>query len=225
MTATRTTVLVATVVTAMSALVGCGGGDAAPQSAASAVTASSSAAAATPAAPSYKILDRAALAKALLTLKEMPAGYSEDPSKDEDGPDKTFCNYRQPYTAKIKVSAAYQKGGGLKTEIASIALRQYANADQAKASFAKMAETLETCKKDSSEGQKLTYALMNLPKMGDDSLGVRIETQSATVLQGFAVVGPTLISTGAGGLMSADADVVADLLDKQVDRYAAAAAR
>ncbi|GIF47200.1 hypothetical protein DFJ67_7176 [Asanoa ferruginea] len=153
----------------------------------------------------------------------MPTGYSEDQSKDQDRPDKTFCNYRQPYTAKIEVSASYQKGGGLNAEVAVISLRQYANADQAKASFEKMAAILQTCKKDTSEGQKVTYALMNLPNAGDASLGVRIETQGATVLQGFAIVGPTLISSGTGGLMSADADFVADLLTRQVDRYSAAA--
>jgi hypothetical protein len=26
----------------------------------------------------------------------MPTGHSDDPSPDSDGPDETFCNYKQP---------------------------------------------------------------------------------------------------------------------------------
>ncbi|MFG2052818.1 hypothetical protein ACGFI9_02200 [Micromonospora sp. NPDC048930] len=152
----------------------------------------------------------------------MPTGYSEDES-DNSETDKTFCNYRQPYTAKIRVSKSYQKGGGLSAQLILVSLRQYASPEQAKASFDKMAKTLETCRKDTSDGQKVTYALMNLPEIGDRSLGVRIALQGATALQGFALVGPTLVSTGTAGVVSADADVVADLLGKQVDRYSAAA--
>ncbi|MEU2614533.1 hypothetical protein ABZ570_23560 [Micromonospora sp. NPDC007271] len=215
----------AAVLTGLLALSACGTDAPQTQPSAATGTAPSTAPAPvpSPAAPTYKILDKANLTKALLPLKAMPSGYSEDES-DSSETDKTFCNYRQPHTAKIKVSKSYQKGGGLSAQLISVTLRQYASPAQARASFDKMAKTLETCRKDRLGGQKVTYALMNLPEFGERSLGVRIDVQGATALQGFALVGPTLVSTGTAGVMSTDADVVADLLGKQVDRYSAAAA-
>ncbi|MEV0879161.1 hypothetical protein AB0I85_15170 [Micromonospora echinofusca] len=221
----RTVKILATAVTAAITLAACGGdggGGAEPPPTPSA-SAPATGPTASPTAATYKRLDKAALTQALLPLKSMPAGYSEAPDEEDDGKDKTFCNYRQPHTAKVEVSRSYQKGGGLNTEVAMVTLRQFGSADQAKASFDKLAEVLQTCRKDTLNGQQVTYALMNLPETGEASLGVRIEMDNGTVLQGFALVGPVLISTGAGGLMSADADVVADLLGKQVDRYSAAA--
>jgi hypothetical protein len=175
------------------------------------------------AAPVYQILSKDDLTKALLPLNAMPTGYSDDPSQDSTGADKTFCNYKQPYTAKIRVSRSYLKGGGLSAEVIAVTLRQYADTAQAKASFDAMAKTLDTCREDTSDGQKVTYALMNVPVVGDRSLGVRIQTQTATVLQGFALVGPTLISTGTGGLITVNPDLVTDLLAKQAARYTDAA--
>lgn len=215
----------AAVLSALLALTACGtdAPQAQPSASIGAAPSSAPAPAPSPAAPTYKILDKAGLTKALLPLKAMPTGYSEDES-DSSGTDKTFCNYRQPYTAKVRVSKSYQKGGGLSAQLIMVSLRQYASPAQARASFDKMAETLETCRKDTSVGQKVTYALMNLPELGEKSLGVRIELQGGTALQGFALVGPTLVSTGTAGVMSTDADVVADLLGKQVDRYSTATA-
>ncbi|WP_406045515.1 hypothetical protein OG799_14195 [Micromonospora sp. NBC_00898] len=216
----------AVVMAASLALTGCGAESPRPEPAASGASAPTTAPAPepSPAAPTYKILGKAALTKALLPLNAIPTGYSEDESDSSDSSDKTFCNYRQPYVAKVKVSKSYQKGGGLSAQLILVSLRQYASPAQAKASFDKMAKTLETCRKDTSDGQKVSYALMNLPDVGEKSLGVRIELQGGTALQGFALVGPTLVTTGTAGVMSADADVVADLLGKQVDRYSTAAA-
>jgi hypothetical protein len=74
------------------------------------------------------------------------------------------------------------------------------------------------------DGQKYTYALMSLPKIGDGIIGIRITTsQGVTVLQGFALSGLVLANTGTGGLVNVSGDTVGDLLDKQVNRYVAAA--
>ncbi|MGC4888075.1 hypothetical protein [Micromonospora sp. DT227] len=206
-------------------LTGCGPESPRPEPAASGASAPSTAPTPEPSpkAPTYKILDKKALTKALLPLSAMPTGYSEDESGSSDGSDKTFCDYRQPYTAKIKVSRSYQKGGGLSAQLIMLSLRQHASPEQAKASFDKMAKTLETCRKDTSDGQKVTYALMNLPGLGERSLGVRIELRGGTALQGFALVGPTLVAAGTAGVLNADADEVADLLGKQVDGYSSVA--
>jgi hypothetical protein len=50
------------------------------------------------------------------------------------------------------------------------------------------------------------------PKVGDASIGVRITSDGTTILQNFALVGPTLISAGVGGLIDVNADEVAGLL-------------
>lgn len=66
---------------------------------------------------------------------------------------------------------------------------------------------------------------MSAPKVGDGTVGVRITSDGTTGLQNVALVGPTLVSTGAGGLMDVDADEVAGLLEDQVNAYDAAATK
>jgi hypothetical protein len=199
------------------ALSACGGGtDTKPTAGQSAV------ASPTPDAPKYKTLGKAELTAVLLPLDAMPVGYSEDSSEQSSG-DKTFCEYKQPFNARSKVSKNYIKGGGFNSELIGVGLRQYATVEQASASFEALEKALQTCKQEISDGEKLTYSVMNLPKAGDRSLGVRIESRGATVLQGFSLVGPVLVNAGSGGLMKADADLVANLLNKQVDRYTTAA--
>ncbi|SEF08691.1 hypothetical protein [Streptomyces sp. Ag109_O5-10] len=62
-----------------------------------------------------------------------------------------------------------------------------------------------------------------MDKLGDRSLGVRIDSDGTTLLQQFTLDGPTLINVGTGGLTDADADAATKLLREQADRYEAAA--
>jgi hypothetical protein len=55
------------------------------------------------------------------------------------------------------------------------------------------------------------------------SVGVKITADGTDLLQTFALVGPTLVNTGGGGLMNASADDVNMLLEAQVNAYEAAA--
>jgi len=66
---------------------------------------------------------------------------------------------------------------------------------------------------------------MSAPMVGDASVGVKVNADGTDLLQTFALVGPTLVNTGGGGLMNASADDVNSLLEAQVDAYKLAAAQ
>ncbi|TXS66099.1 hypothetical protein EAO69_30210 [Streptomyces sp. me109] len=187
--------------------------------------ASHSSAASSPASssppPQAAVLTKAQLTSALLPLSQMPAGWSTDSSSSTG--DKTFCNYRQPHKAQVQVSRTFQKGGGLTATVASVGIRQYASASDAAESFAAMEKALESCHKETYQGSVLKYSPMSVDKLGDRSLGVRIDSDAATLLQQFALDGPTLINVGTGGMADAEADTATKLLHDQVDRYEAAA--
>ncbi len=63
---------------------------------------------------------------------------------------------------------------------------------------------------------------MSVDKLGERSLGLRIDSDGSTMLQQFTLDGPVLINVGTGGL-DAEADTATKLLRDQVDRYEAAA--
>lgn len=171
--------------------------------------------------PAYGLLSKGRLDAAPLTIEDLPVGYSQDPPSEQTT--KTFCDYRQPFTEKVTVSRDFTKGGGASSEILRVGLRQYASADEARAAFDALTGALSTCKGETYDGTRLVYAAMSAPEVGDGSVGVRITADGYTLLQNFALVGPTLVSTGGGGLMDADADEVASLLEAQVERYQAEA--
>lgn len=141
----------------------------------------------------------------------MPVGYSQDPEEDSKV-NKNFCDYKAPFEEKVRVRRDFTKGGGLSSEVASVALRQYQSPEQARAAFDALVKTMETCTTETYQGTKMAYAAMSAPKVGDCSIGIRIEADNFTILQNFALVGPTLVSTGGGGVMNVNADQVANLL-------------
>ena len=198
-------------------IAGCGGGT---SNSSDITTASTGNAAA--ADPAYRILSKDELAKALLGLQDVPAGYSQDPPLDER-PGKTFCDYPPPFKEKISVRQDFTKGVGLSAEFLGVGLRQYANGDQARASFEALATALKSCTGETYNGVENAYAPMSAPDVGGTSLGVRITADGVGLLQFFAVVGPVLVNTGGGGLMNANADEVMSLLKAQVNKYEASA--
>lgn len=171
--------------------------------------------------PQAALLTKTQLTSALLSLSQMPAGWSTD--GDSSSGDKTFCDYRQPHKAQVQVSRTFQKGGGLTATVATVGIRQYASASDAAESFTAMEKALESCHQETYQGSVLKYSPMSVDKLGDRSLGVRIDSDGATLLQQFTLDGPTLINVGTGGLADAAADTATKLLRDQVDRYEAAA--
>lgn len=173
------------------------------------------------AAPTQRILSEKELTEALLGVQDLPPGYSEDPPGEPV--DKTFCDYKPAFREKIYVEKDFTKGGGLSTEFLKVGLRQYADADQARASFKSLTDALATCTGDSYNGHNLTYAPMSAPKVGAGSVGVKITADGTDLLSFFAVDGPVLINIGGGGLINANADDVVNLLKAQIKKYEASA--
>lgn len=177
---------------------------------------------AAPEGPTYRLLSKKALTGVLLSVQDLPAGYSQDPPVDEGG-NKTFCDYKPPFTEKIRVRQDFTKGGGMSAELLSVGLRQFASPEQAKAAFDAMVTALETCRNETFQGSEMSYAPMSAPKVGEASVGVKISSDGTDLLQNFALVGPTMINVGGGGLMNASVADVTAALEAQVKAYRAAA--
>lgn len=209
-------------------LAGCGDGEdrsSSKSSASSSTTGSDTAsptASSTPDEPSYRILGAVGLRKALLKLDDLPPGYSQDPQSEDNG-NKTFCDYKPPFVEKVRVRRDFVKGAGMSAELVSVILRQFGSPDEAKAAWQALTTALKTCKSEVYDGSHLTYSKLSAPKLGDASLGLKIEVDDYALLQNFVLSGPVMVSAGGGGLMNADADVVAQVLEAQVERYVASA--
>jgi hypothetical protein len=170
----------------------------------------------------YARLSKRELDNALVSTQDLPVGYSQ--RAENATPTKTFCDYMSPFSETVMVTRDFTKGGGLSVELLRIGLRQYKNAHQASAVFYAMTRALKTCDTETYNGTTMTYAVMSAPKVGDDSVGIYITADNRTLLQNYALVGPTLVTAGTGGLINADSNAVAQVLQQQVGAYQAAAA-
>jgi hypothetical protein len=205
-------------------LTACGGSDtptAAPQPS-SATSATAAETPAAPATPAYRLLSKDELEDALLGIQDFPTGFSQDEQPQEDT-GKTFCDYKEPEKAKVRVRRDFTKGGGMDVQAGVVILRQYKDAAAARRAFDAMAKELETCRDDTLEGAAAKHSVMSAPKVGDASIGVRTEVEGATALANYSVVGPVLVNAGTVSYLSSDADEAAELLTKQVGAYMAAA--
>ena len=137
--------------------------------------------------------------------------------------DKTFCDYKPAFREKTYVKRDFSKGGGVPTEFLKVGLRQYADADQARAAFKSLTDALATCTGETYNEHNLTYAPASAPKVGAGSVGVKITADGTDLLSFFAVDGPVIVNTGGGGLVNANADEVIKSLESQVKKYEALA--
>ncbi len=172
--------------------------------------------------PTFRQLDSSGLKRALLPLSAAPVGYSVSPPTSNEDANKYFCDYKPPFEEQARVRRDFQKGAGLGAELLSVAIRQYDTVEHASAAFDALATTVAGCTSDTVNGQTLTYAQVNLAPVGEKTVGVRIEGP-AFLLQGFSLVGPSILSAGAGSLTNADADLQARVLQQQVQLYESSA--
>jgi hypothetical protein len=73
------------------------------------------------------------------------------------------------------------------------------------------------------DGESLKVALVKADAVGETSVAVRLEGSNFTIIQGYSLVGPSMVTVGPGGSTSVDSDVVGPLLEDQVERYTRAA--
>ena len=85
------------------------------------------------------------------------------------------------------------------------------------------AECSERCRSVGG-GRRTTFSRGDVVSHCDRGIGVRRLQSGADLLQFFALVGPTLVNTGGGGLMNSSAEEVIGLFQAQVQAYTTAAA-
>ena len=176
-------------------------------------------------APSeLRILSKAELKKALLPVKALPTGYGVDPDADGKDSGKTYCNYKPPVDPTTYVEGSFIKGGGISAEILLIIFRQFDSADDASRAFDALVETMETCTKDTLDGEPVKFSVLSMPELEEGSIAINLIADNFSAPQFFTLVGPTMIVVGGGGFMGNDPDMLVDLLKKQINKYKEAAA-
>ena len=170
----------------------------------------------------YKRLTKTQLDRVLLTIDDLPPGYSADP-KDESNGTAKYCGSAPPNApTKSKARQDFTKGGGLGSELASVSVVQYSSPSEASRIFRKLLGPGDVQGRDCGR-YPVTYALMSTPKTGHPTLGLRVTGEGYTVLLNIAQVGPSLVNSGSGGITDADADLAASLVTQQIAKYMAAA--
>lgn len=179
---------------------------------------------AAPARAEYSLLTKGQLKAAVLKVSDMPTGYGEDPESDaSDKNTKTYCDYKRPFEPSADALQSFLKGSGLSSEFVQISLRQYGDSNEGAASFKALVDTMDTCKKDSIDGDPVKFSILSTPDLEDGSIGISTSSDDVSVPQFFVLAGPTLISVGGGGLLGSDVDALLELLKKQIGSYKDAA--
>lgn len=157
------------------------------------------------------------LRESLLTLDDMPeAGFTVS-EVDESRERTYYCDYQPPAEPTEVVTSEYEKAEGLSFFLVRSNVDQFASADDARSQFEKAAEVLKSCREGEIDGTKQTYAVMSAPKLGEDTLAVKIELTindiDVVMHQLYVLSGTALLQTSAavGGMTFPNADVTSDL--------------
>jgi hypothetical protein len=142
----------------------------------------------------------AQLRKQLLTIDDIPPGYSADKLTPSDSSNKgshNFCNYKgtPPKTVALQ---SFTKNAGLASAVIQLGLRRYASQAMAAEQIQLLKSTMQTCHGETYQGDKLTYTVISSPDLGAAHVGIRLEFKEGTVTQYFFQVGPDLVQVGIG---------------------------
>lgn len=185
-----------------------------------------------------KTLSEAELKAALLTVQDLPTGYTLDTSPDEDD-DETQgsseeCSDRfealteaeeQDDTTEAEVS--FEGGLGVVLEQG---LESYPDEEIPAERFDQVVEVLNDCPSFTSTeadgtNTEFTISPLSFPKLGDDTiaLNIKVKTSEFDGVLNFAVVrlGRNVMSIGQGGL-TADAAVLEQVARKGLEKLAGA---
>jgi len=171
--------------------------------------------------PAFRQLSEQQLEDLLLTVDDMPAGYSQNPP-DNGGATATYCG-SAPEHAPIRPDHGFTKGSGFSTEVASIQLSQYLSADDAARNLGVLRSALGSCKSEVYQGERVHYSQVSTPRLKYPTLGIRVASDRYTALIEVAQVGPTIVVAGIAGITNADAKLASAMLTTQVSRYEDAA--
>jgi hypothetical protein len=167
------------------------------------------------------------LRESLLTLDDMPEAGFTISEVDESRERTYYCDYQPPVDPTEVVTSEFEKTEGLSFFLVRSNVDQFASADDARAQIDKAAEVLETCREGEIDGTKQTYAVMSAPKLGEETLAVKIEMTidgiDVVMHQFYVLSGTALLQTSAavGGMAFPDADVSSDLTKTQFEKYQA----
>lgn len=211
-------------VSALMAVAGCGGSSSASTVSNAAVTTQSTKAStpskataitSTPAStPTYRQLTSDKIVNALLTLDDVPAGYTADKPERTDS-NVTFCNYKQPNKENGYAAITFEKSTGL----IGHTIRQYDSVADATAQQEALAKAVEAGCSMTDNGKKLTVARMSVPKLGDRSVGVTLSGQGAVIDEVFVQVGPVVLAVADAGAGDADVAQMTSVAKTAIAKY------
>lgn len=147
-------------------------------------------------------ISSAKLRTKLLTIDDLPPGYSANKLKSSDSSDREthyFCNYKA-IPAETLASQTFTNEQGLASSIFQVGIRRFASAATATEQMNLLKKTMQNCGGESYRGEKLTYSVISAPKLGSDRIGIRIEFKEGTSAEYFIVVGPDMVQVAMGGL-------------------------
>lgn len=164
-------------------------------------------------------LSQEELRDVVLPATLLPNGFRVDPKTDGVESADTFCDYKQPHETSAYAEGGFVKGSGLTSHFILITLREYADEEQAEATFDALRDALTTCKTDTIDGKQVTYSSLPAPALGDASVGVGANISGLSSPQYFTRSGQTVIGVSGTGLGGPSTDVLTDVLRDQVSRY------
>lgn len=165
-------------------------------------------------------LTSAQLRKQLLTIDDLPPGYSADKITNADRSDKAtqyFCHYRAT-RAQSLASQSFTKEQGLASSLFQTGIRRFSSEAQATGQMELLKKTMQTCRGETTEGEKVTYSVISAPDLGSDHIGIRIGFKEGTDTEYFIRTGPDLIQVAMGGSALSDQTInqLTDLATKQL---------
>lgn len=190
------------------------------------------------AAPRAVVPTMADLTRALITVRDVPTGWTSDPPKAPDHPTQDYpglCEFRakqSPSVAAIVIFTGTGRvsGGVISTPTVQETLASYASADTAIAFMHDLSEALTACPSYAYKSQDETlFSPMSFPNLGDDPLAFQSSSLDELLGQTLSVDvyvrrGSLVIRIGAtafSGSITDDAhDQVSAPLIEQLSRSA-----
>lgn len=169
-----------------------------------------------------------AMDSVVVTLQDLPTGWTASTPEDDDEDDDEICDGQDPFNAVEPVEEAESnfEQGSFGPFLSSIAGR-YAGTDEAQGVLDAVADAVDQCQTFTDvdeDGNETTYtfAALSFPKLGDDTYAARL---SATTPFGplaldfaFARDGDAVVAIINGGLGAADTALTESMLRLMVER-------